>query len=358
MKSIQLAALAALAASTSTYAYAADAVVAAEPEPMEYVRVCDAFGKGYFYIPGTETCLRISGYIRAETRGGEALGRDSDNDGYGDSFDARSRALLGFSTASDTEYGALKTYAEIRFDYHGGYGGPYFASSGRNSTPQTWFYFGYIDFAGFQLGVGESNFTTYGDYAGNVMSDWFTKYGPFQTNYIAYNYDGGNGLTGVIALEDDNGTGKGYLPDFVLGAGYTMGQFGVKVIGGYDESMNEGAIKARLDGEFGGFSAFLMAGWSTDGDRREFRAGYGSNRYATWEGDYAVWGGVSAPLTEKATLNTQLSYDEAKNFAAVANVEFEIVEDLELTPELVYTDGFAPDKGSAWGGMIRLERSF
>ncbi|MDX0027236.1 hypothetical protein GOA88_17560, partial [Sinorhizobium meliloti] len=29
--------------------------------------------------------------------------------------------------------GALKTYAEIRFDYHGGYGGPYFASSGIGS---------------------------------------------------------------------------------------------------------------------------------------------------------------------------------------------------------------------------------
>ncbi|WKL40362.1 hypothetical protein Q1M64_11045 (plasmid) [Sinorhizobium meliloti] len=28
---------------------------------------------------------------------------------------------------------ALKTYAEIRFDYHGGYGGPYFASSGIGS---------------------------------------------------------------------------------------------------------------------------------------------------------------------------------------------------------------------------------
>jgi hypothetical protein len=35
---------------------AADAIVAAEPEPLEYVRVCDPYGTGYFYIPGTETC--------------------------------------------------------------------------------------------------------------------------------------------------------------------------------------------------------------------------------------------------------------------------------------------------------------
>ena len=45
-------------------ASAADAIIAAEPEPVEYVRVCDAFGSGYFYIPGTETCLKISGNVR------------------------------------------------------------------------------------------------------------------------------------------------------------------------------------------------------------------------------------------------------------------------------------------------------
>ncbi len=30
---------------------------------MEYVRVCDAYGTGFFYIPGTETCLKINGYV-------------------------------------------------------------------------------------------------------------------------------------------------------------------------------------------------------------------------------------------------------------------------------------------------------
>ena len=45
-------------------ARAADAVVIAEPEPMEYVRVCDTYGVGFYYIPGTETCLKVSGYFR------------------------------------------------------------------------------------------------------------------------------------------------------------------------------------------------------------------------------------------------------------------------------------------------------
>jgi hypothetical protein len=66
IKSLLLGSAAALAVVSG--AQAADAVVAAEPEPMEYVRVCDAYGTGYFYIPGTETCLKIGGQFRYEKR--------------------------------------------------------------------------------------------------------------------------------------------------------------------------------------------------------------------------------------------------------------------------------------------------
>jgi hypothetical protein len=70
IKSLLLGSAAALAVVSG--AQAADAIVAAEPEPVEYVRVCDAYGTGYFYIPGTETCLKIEGYIRFQVDGGES----------------------------------------------------------------------------------------------------------------------------------------------------------------------------------------------------------------------------------------------------------------------------------------------
>jgi hypothetical protein len=41
-------------------AQAADLSVA---EPVDYVRICDAFGTGYWYIPGTDTCLAIHGNV-------------------------------------------------------------------------------------------------------------------------------------------------------------------------------------------------------------------------------------------------------------------------------------------------------
>lgn len=351
MRPINTALLAAVAASTASFSHAADAVVAGDPEPMEYVRVCDAFGTGYFYIPGTETCLKFGGYVRFDVQGGDALGRDTDLDGDGDAFDARARSMLAISTASDTEMGPLRTYTELRFNYHGGYEGPNYSSSGYDAGTDIFLYQAYIDFYGFRIGKGESAFSTYTNFAGNVIQDWVTKYGPFETNFIAYNYDNGNGLTGVLSIEDDRGEGKDYMPDFVIGVGYSAGVYGAKLVAGYDESMKEGAIKARLDGSFGGFSAFFMAGWNTDGDR-------GSNRFATWSGDYALWGGLSAPLSERLVLNTQLSYDEAENFAAVANVNFNVVEGFSVTPEVLYMDNFDRKGADAWGGMVRFQRSF
>ena len=62
IKSLLLGSAAALIAVTG--AQAADAVII-EAEPVEYVRVCDAYGAGYFYIPGTENCIKFSGYVRS-----------------------------------------------------------------------------------------------------------------------------------------------------------------------------------------------------------------------------------------------------------------------------------------------------
>src|SRR5262245_61822949 len=42
-------------------AQAADLALAVEP--IDYVKICDAFGAGYYYIPGTDTCLAVGGYV-------------------------------------------------------------------------------------------------------------------------------------------------------------------------------------------------------------------------------------------------------------------------------------------------------
>src|SRR5690606_23236368 len=93
-------------------AQAADAIIAAEPEPMEYVRVCDAFGTGYFYIPGTETCLKVGGYVRFQVDFSE----EGAHDGNGDDWDAFTRGRLEVIAKSDTELGEVTAFMAIHGD--------------------------------------------------------------------------------------------------------------------------------------------------------------------------------------------------------------------------------------------------
>src|SRR5690606_25562997 len=111
IKSLLLGSAAALAAVSG--AQAADAIIAAEPEPMEYVRVCDAFGTGYFYIPGTETCLKIGGYVRFQV---DFSDNETANGYNGDDWDAWTRGRLEVVAKSDTELGELTGFMAIHGD--------------------------------------------------------------------------------------------------------------------------------------------------------------------------------------------------------------------------------------------------
>src|SRR5258708_15926708 len=63
IKSLVLGSAAALLAMSG--AQAADLPVKAKA--IEYVRICSLYGAGFFYIPGTETCIKLGGYLRADT---------------------------------------------------------------------------------------------------------------------------------------------------------------------------------------------------------------------------------------------------------------------------------------------------
>ncbi|MGN6548652.1 MAG: porin, partial [Pararhizobium sp.] len=295
IKSILLGSAAALA--TVTGAQAADAIMAAAPEPVNYVRVCDAFGTGYFYIPGTETCLKISGYLREDVSGGELLGGDSrgldtDGDGKGDAWHYRSRFTLNTDTKSDTELGVLHTFTETRFNYDNGT--QEWNSLDNAGGTAVSLNFAYIELGGFRVGKTESEWTRlafYGlGYAGGVIDDTLVGYGPFDATQISYTYKAPNGFAAVLAVEDDNGgpndrgrfigtdvdvngnvynrydNSNDYIPDVIAGVSYTTGAFGGAIVGAYDSSLEEGAIKARVDAKVGRFQAFLMGAYSTNGN--------------------------------------------------------------------------------------------
>src|SRR3712207_3689104 len=106
VKSLFLGLVAGLAAVAG--AQAAD-LPARKAAPVEYVRVCSTYGAGFFYIPGTEGCLRVGGQVRADYQYTEQLRRGADAIG----FFARGRIDLDHRQA--TAYGLLRTFvrAEI-----------------------------------------------------------------------------------------------------------------------------------------------------------------------------------------------------------------------------------------------------
>src|SRR6187401_11198 len=103
-------------------AQAADLPVKAKA--VEYVKICSLYGAGFYYIPGTDTCIKLGGYLRVET----ALGTNSVYNGavsgpagafnrLSNYYTARSREDLNIDTRTATEYGVVRTYFDATFSW-------------------------------------------------------------------------------------------------------------------------------------------------------------------------------------------------------------------------------------------------
>jgi len=360
IKSLLLGSAAALVAVSG--ARAADAVVVAEPEPMDYVRICDTYGAGFYYIPGTETCLKISGYMRYDIGVGDLFGLKSyDKKDYWDNGDVnendtyykRARFQIRVDARSETELGTLRAYLAFNAQYDTN---TEVDTVGRydNTADEFGVEHAYLELGGLLIGKTDSLFSTFTNYAGGVIHDDIIGYGPFGTHTIRYTFTGGNGFTAAVSLEEGDGylyTLDDYVPHVVAGVGFTQGWGGVSAVVGYDAVWENWAGKVRLDVNFTDtISAFVMAGFNGDEDT--------PNYYAPWLGSWAIWGGVSAGVTDKATINVQLSYDDWEQFAAVANVAYELVPGFRITPEIGYFDYGKYSDDDAFGAFVRFQRNF
>ncbi|MDX8459346.1 porin [Mesorhizobium humile] len=352
IKSLLLGSAAALIAVSG--ARAADAVTVAEPEPAEYVKICDVYGAGYFYIPGTETCLRIGGYVRYDIGVGDLNGHadvpDRMGDGTHDTYHKQARFTLKTWTGQETELGTLKTYTEQRFNFKDGWDDESGSSWSLN--------FAWIQLGGFRVGKDETAFDTFSGYAGNVISDSIVGYGgDFDTNVVQYYFDAGNGFSAVVSLEDGQGanTIDSYIPHVVGGVKWTQGWGGISGTVAYDSNYEEWAGKVRVDVN----ASDAIALWAM--------VNYGSednvvhNFFKNWDGNWAVYGGGTYKFNEKTSFNAQLSYDEGKTFGLAANVAHSLAPGFTVIGELDYMNASASDyhaKSDGFGGWVRFQRDF
>ncbi len=239
-------------------AQAADLPVKAKA--VEYVRICSLYGAGFFYIPGTDTCIKLGGYVRIDTTfnsGAGAYGQPmySGDAGqinrYRDYFLGRSRMALTVDTRTATEYGVVRTFGQGDFQFNN------FGSS--NPLTLTAFPGGaanalnapgggyvavemvYIQFAGFTFGKSASAYATpWHGYPGNnnsyLMGGHDTVTG---VNNIQYTAEFGNGVSASIGLDDPtvfNRTSVLNLGVGAVGAGFALNvsptAFGANAYGG------------------------------------------------------------------------------------------------------------------------------
>jgi Porin subfamily len=199
VKSLLLGGAAALAAVAG--AQAADLPVKAKP--VEYVKVCSLYGAGFFYIPGTDTCIKLGGWVRFDqyfgNTGGSGGPFNSGSTGRNDSFDSfdygtRSRTMLSVDARTQTEYGTLRSY------YRGGFElTTNFVSQGEYYPERA-----FIEFAGFTFGKTQSYF----DFSAHAWSyaAGYAGAGPDTAaagrNVMVYTANLGNGVSWTVGVED------------------------------------------------------------------------------------------------------------------------------------------------------------
>jgi len=217
IKSLILGSAAVLAASAG--AQAADLPVKAKA--VQYVKICSLYGAGFYYIPGTDTCIKLGGYVQLDVNiasnnynnpfatsaspaaiftgaGGIPDGVSFLHDRTASNYTTRTRVNFNLDTRTATEYGVVRTYWASNFEHSSG-----FAPSSGNLTVDL----GFIQFAGFTFGKAISGFITpWSAYTANVNSSAFIGGADNATGItqVAYTWQFGNGVSAQIGVEDNS----------------------------------------------------------------------------------------------------------------------------------------------------------
>ena len=351
IKSLLLGSAAALAAVSG--AQAADAIIAAEPEPMEYVRVCDAFGTGYFYIPGTETCLKIGGYVRFQ------VDFDSRDGAYGDdNWDAFTRGRLEVTAKSDTELGELTSFIALQAE----------ASDYALDTDATGnFYFDevYLQLGGFKAGT----YLNWWDKGINGETDSLGAL--TRATSIAYIYTGDAFTAGLQLDELSNeerfvsplgvvsfGGGQSFGLEAIVTA--SLGAASVDLLGSYDFANEDGAVRALVSAGIGPGTLQLAGVWAS-----------GYNVYYN-ASEWTIAASYSFKATDKFTITPGVQYfantglDADGDFGgddawrAGLTVDYAITSGMAMKVSAQWNDGDRRGAGGDdyWDGFVRLQRSF
>lgn len=163
----------------------------------EGMRVCSAFGPGFFYLPGSDTCVRLGGRVRAEFLVNQTWSRLQDTTG------SRVRGRIEAEARNATDYGTLRGYVRIDSTMStGAYSRsiPSIDTTGSYYKRDTVLARALIQFAGFTAG----RYSSFFDFYAGALTWGGTKLGSSQgaINGAAYTYAFAKGISATLSFED------------------------------------------------------------------------------------------------------------------------------------------------------------
>jgi hypothetical protein len=374
----------------------------AEPAD-QYVRICDAFGAGFFYIPGSDTCLKLSGYVRAESHyvdgDADVLRGEAGSDHLFNNWTSRARGNVRFDAHTNSAIGLIRSYIELQTalgpeDYTPEAGG---ASDTYATTMEVPYAFVEIsnDRGTLTLGMTDSFFDFWGsdDYGTRIDIDDNTT----EQTLFAYTLNGPNGLKGTLSIEDPLSVGRRLngaddyegqeLPDLVgnirldkdWGSAQVMGVVrhihdteGPGETDGIGWAAGAGATVTLPVGGIGlstqvGYADGALAYITTDpGGIGDFSGPSGEDTNQAW----VVRAGLTAPFGDKVSAWLDGSFTHAEDdvddddynfWTFVVGAAWKPNDQLSMGPEFGYNNlnGDDPgEDGDLFGVMWRVESNF
>ncbi|WP_050631224.1 porin [Bradyrhizobium viridifuturi] len=225
-------------------AQAADLPVKAKA--VEYVKVCSLYGPGFYYIPGTDTCIKLGGYVRADVtvntnsdHTGNTSGAAGANNRFTNGYTWRSREDLNIDTRTATEYGVVRTFFDATFswtsDTYAGQGNgatvyspigavqaPNNSNSGAVAGGTVGVYYAFIQFAGFTMGKAVSQFSApWANYPGNNFDGLVGGGGTITgVNQFTYTAQFGNGVSLSLSAQDQTAYYQAGVNNVLAGGAY------------------------------------------------------------------------------------------------------------------------------------------
>ena len=194
-------------------AQAADLPVKAKP--VQYVKICSLYGAGFYYIPGTDMCLKVGGWVRQQIGYGVngnltngALVANLNTRATQD-FAMRSRGYITADARNQTEYGTVRSYIAVGLSQ----GWATDTTTGADiptGAPGWSANRAFIQWAGFTFGLSQSFFDFYSGpatsfFGGNINPSEDT--GDGGKAVTAYTAQFGNGLSATLAIEGQRNAG-------------------------------------------------------------------------------------------------------------------------------------------------------